>query len=742
MLVASTLTLTLVAGPAAASTPTYDVAYGSDLLEVLDAYPALGNAPIVMLVHGGAWRARDKSWAPTREAAESLAAEGFATFNLDFPLVDGRRTGFPMQTDSIAEAVEWVVVHAAEYGGDPTDITLIGGSSGGQLVSLAGERINDVTPGRVRSVVSLSGPMDFLAPDTSNVSGDDRIGRDQYLGCSITDGSCTEEHLREVSPRDNIHPDTCPAFLLYNSDQEEIDETQALDMHAALSSAGCTSSVTVVPGTRHGFSLWDSAKADVFAFLRRPLPASPALSGQPPAALVERPYSFALTVTGEPAPTVSADPETLPPGLSVDAAGLVSGVPTLAGEFSMHLRATNSLGETELIAALTVSDLPRLSIGDASVPEGNEGTTQAGLTIASDRASDSDIVVGFHTVDGSAHADSDYVAATGTATLVAGQSTAELTVVVNGDLDLEDAETLSVVLEAPSGAAVVDGQGEVAILNDDELAQPPTITAVTPATVGQGAGQRSVTVSGSNFTPTTTASISAAGVTGLSTTYVSPGTLWLSMTVSATARVQATSVTITTPSVGTATCTNCLNITASPRASAASRVLGQGAVEAPLLLTGSGFAPGARVAIAGVVVIVAAQQSATSLSLTASVGATAKPGWHAVTVTNPDGGTFTCKQCLTVVAGPKVVQATPDTVRRGRTTVITVTGSGFVAGMTLSAANGITFGPVTYLDSTTVTAAITVPSTQQTGRGLAITATAPFEAGSGVGTKGCLAVSR
>jgi hypothetical protein len=64
--------------------------------------------------------------------------------------------------------------------------------------------------------------------------------------------------------------------------------------------------------------------------------APPNISSQPPSTLVivGSPYSFTFTATGTPTPTFTVTAGTLPPGLSLNSSGLLSGTPTSAGNGS------------------------------------------------------------------------------------------------------------------------------------------------------------------------------------------------------------------------------------------------------------------------------------------------------------------------------------------------------------------------------------------------------------------------
>ncbi len=135
-----------------------DVAYGMDPLQAVDVYPApaeqCGQNPVVLWVHGGAWRVGDKARLDAKRAwAEG---HGWVLVSVNYRLTPPAR--YPDHNDDVADALSWVVDHISGYGGDPGRVALIGHSAGAQIVSSVGvgERYGD--PGvrdSIRAVVAL-----------------------------------------------------------------------------------------------------------------------------------------------------------------------------------------------------------------------------------------------------------------------------------------------------------------------------------------------------------------------------------------------------------------------------------------------------------------------------------------------------------------------------------------------------------------------------------------------------------
>jgi Putative Ig domain/Immunoglobulin I-set domain len=83
--------------------------------------------------------------------------------------------------------------------------------------------------------------------------------------------------------------------------------------------------------------------------------SAPTISGTPTPAVQGKPYDYALTVGGAPAPTsVQVTTGTLPTGLSLDNTGRITGTPTKAGQATVTVTATSAAGSTSVPVTITV----------------------------------------------------------------------------------------------------------------------------------------------------------------------------------------------------------------------------------------------------------------------------------------------------------------------------------------------------------------------------------------------------
>jgi hypothetical protein len=111
---------------------------------------------------------------------------------------------------------------------------------------------------------------------------------------------------------------------------------------------------------------------------------------------------------------------------------------------------------------------PAISIADASVAEGNSGTTLLTFNLGLSVPTSETVTVQWATANGTAtDVDNDYVPAGGTVTFPPLATSATIQVQVNGDVKSEANETFFVDLSSPQYAKLADAQAAGTILNDD-----------------------------------------------------------------------------------------------------------------------------------------------------------------------------------------------------------------------------------------------------------------------------------
>jgi hypothetical protein len=114
-----------------------------------------------------------------------------------------------------------------------------------------------------------------------------------------------------------------------------------------------------------------------------------------------------------------------------------------------------------------LDDEPRIQINDVTVTEGNTGTRPGTFTVRLSGPYDVPVTIGYATANGTATAAGDYLATSGTLTFAPGETTKNITVLVNGDRLGESNETFYVNLSNPNYGLIADPQG-VGVIVDDE----------------------------------------------------------------------------------------------------------------------------------------------------------------------------------------------------------------------------------------------------------------------------------
>lgn len=247
----------------------------------LDLYlPAASGAPLVVYVHGGAWRAGDKS-AGARFATE-LAKEGFAVASLDFR--QSTDAPFPANVHDIKAGVRFLRANAAKYGYDADKVAITGESSGAHLAVLVGVTSGNAelegsvgdnagTSSAVQSIVSY-----FAATDlTTILSQSTPFGlgvREPGLKLLLGDLPDKMPELAQLaSPVFHVDATDPPLYLLHGDRDPQMPINQTLQMFGVYKDAGLDVVFDPVHGAPHGGPLFFEPKHQqpVVAFLKKTL---------------------------------------------------------------------------------------------------------------------------------------------------------------------------------------------------------------------------------------------------------------------------------------------------------------------------------------------------------------------------------------------------------------------------------------------------------------------------------------
>ena len=217
-------------GSTPSTTPEADVRhpYGDDPSQYADLYrPAGTPRGVVVVVHGGFWRAQYDATlgAPL---AESLAAEGWAAWNLEYRRV-GDGGGVPATLDDVAAGIDAL----AGTDLDLTTVLALGHSAGGHLAVWAAGR---PSPGvALTGVVSQAGVLDLRAAADAGLGG----GAVQAFVGGAPDAS--------VDPLQQV-PLAVPVRCVHGRDDDIVPLAQSVAYVDAATTAGADATLTEVDG--------------------------------------------------------------------------------------------------------------------------------------------------------------------------------------------------------------------------------------------------------------------------------------------------------------------------------------------------------------------------------------------------------------------------------------------------------------------------------------------------------------
>lgn len=275
--------------------PYLDTGSPDHMLDVYRPKGAEGPLPVVVYIHGGAFRAlsKDTHWV----FALSYARRGYVVFNVNYRLAPKHK--YPAALRDLVEAWRFVVENAARFGGDVSRAVLAGESAGANLatalsIALCCERPEDFAararaiPAAPKAVVAACGFLQitngarFRDKHSGHWFWDDRYCEieDDYLpddrdaspgGCDLADPVCVlERGVAQVRP--------LPAFFLPVGGGDILMD-DSFRLAAALSKLGVPNEARVYGSgllfgghAFHGFPIMSTARAcwrDTYLFLER-----------------------------------------------------------------------------------------------------------------------------------------------------------------------------------------------------------------------------------------------------------------------------------------------------------------------------------------------------------------------------------------------------------------------------------------------------------------------------------------
>jgi len=249
----------------AGTTVHRDLAYVANghARQKLDLYlPSEGqHLPLIIWVHGGAFRMGSKEGLEFDPVPLEYLAQGYAVASINYRL--SQHALFPAQIEDCKAAVRWLRAHAQQFDLDPKRFAAWGPSAGGHLATMLGTAGHvaafevgaylDVSS-EVQAVADYFGPTDFLQMDAQRLP-DGMVHNLPDSPESQLVGGAIQDHPERVAQANPITYVTAaaPPFLIIHGDSDPlVPYQQSLLLDAALRQAGVPVTFYTVTGAGHG----------------------------------------------------------------------------------------------------------------------------------------------------------------------------------------------------------------------------------------------------------------------------------------------------------------------------------------------------------------------------------------------------------------------------------------------------------------------------------------------------------
>jgi len=215
-----------------------------------------GPMPLIVWVHGGAWRAGSKQ----NCRSIRFLKQSYAAASINYRL--SQHAIFPAQIEDCKAAIRFLRANAGKYNIDPDRIGVWGSSAGGHLVALLGTA-GDVkqfdkgpnlhVSSRIQAVCDYFGPTDFTKMNDFKGRMDHDVPdspESQLVGGPVQEN---KEACRRANPITYISKDD-PPFLICHGDKDMlVPHNQSVLLNTALKKAGVNVKFHTVKGGGHGF---------------------------------------------------------------------------------------------------------------------------------------------------------------------------------------------------------------------------------------------------------------------------------------------------------------------------------------------------------------------------------------------------------------------------------------------------------------------------------------------------------
>jgi len=211
--------------------------------------------PLIIWVHGGAWRAGSKRNCP----ATRFLRKGYAVASINYRL--SQHAIFPAQIEDCKAAVRWLRANSDRYSLDGERIGVWGSSAGGHLVALLGtaggvkkfdKGKNLDISSRVQAVCDYFGPTDFtqISRFPSRIRHDAPDSPEsKLLGGPVQEN---KKAAQRANPITYVTKDDPPFLIVHGDKDQSVPHNQSQLLYEALKKADVKVKFHTVKGAGHG----------------------------------------------------------------------------------------------------------------------------------------------------------------------------------------------------------------------------------------------------------------------------------------------------------------------------------------------------------------------------------------------------------------------------------------------------------------------------------------------------------
>jgi acetyl esterase/lipase len=235
-----------------------DVSYGSDVAKKMDVYLPAGRSTdstrAIILVHGGAWNAGDKTDFAEYITVLKQRLPDYAIFNINYRLANGSNL-FPTQENDVQEALNFIITHSSEYGFNTQRLALLGASAGGHLALLQAYKH---TGPAFDAVVDFFGPTDLADMYAHPTNPLIPLAVASVVGATP---AANPAIYQQSSPINFVTSASAPTIILQGGMDPLVNPSQSVALKNKLTSLNVDNQYVFYPTEGHGWvgaSLTDS----------------------------------------------------------------------------------------------------------------------------------------------------------------------------------------------------------------------------------------------------------------------------------------------------------------------------------------------------------------------------------------------------------------------------------------------------------------------------------------------------